>query len=208
MLDVPTLFEKNPRTKTVTNEYIPMNAANFHEWVAMERMPGADIRTTVRRGEVVRLEVVNKPSGEQRDRGIIVPWYRDCVDKGADHWLYDAAHNTDFSNVPDGEWSGEAVGEKIMHNPLNLEGHTILLSSLFPWQDNRSGLPVPPALGRTPFQYDDLRYWLSQTESTYSATVAVPIDGVVWWWHDAPIAQIRARDYGKTISQPPGEALV
>lgn len=207
MLDVPTLFEKNPRTKMVTDNYIPMTNANFHEWVAMERMPGADIRATVRRGEMVRLEVVQRPTNEQRERGILVPWYRDCIDKGADHWLFDAASNTDFSSVPDGDWGGEAVGEKIMHNPLQLEGHTILLSSLFPWRGSYDGLPVPPAIDRTPFQYDDLRYWLSQTESAYSKATAVPLDGVVWWWHDAPVAQIRARDFGKTISKPPGEVL-
>lgn len=207
MLNVPTLFERQPRTRTVSKEYIPLNAARFHEWVAMERMPGADVRVTVRRGEVVRLEVVQRPSDEQRSRGLLVPWYRDCVDRGADHWLYDAVNNTDWNAVPDGEWPGEAVGEKIMHNPLQLEGHTILLSSLFPWRDALQDAPIPPELGRTPFEYDDLRYWLSQTQSRYSGHTAVPLDGVVWWWHDAPVAQIRARDFGKNISKPPSEAL-
>jgi hypothetical protein len=203
MLGVPTLFERNPKSRTVTNEYIPLNTSSFPQWEAMERMPGADVRVTVRRHEVVRLEVVKKPDEEQRQRGILVPWYRDSVDRGPDHWVHEAARQTDFSTVPDGEWFGEAIGEKIMRNPLGIEGHRILLSSLFPWRDQLPDAPIPPQLGRTPLDYDDLRYWLAHTKSRYVDREGVGLDGVVWWYLDEPIAQIRAKDFGSKIGKPP-----
>lgn len=199
MIGVPTLFERNPRTRTLTKEYVPLNAARFHEWEAMERIPGAEVRVTVRNRQAVRLEVVKKPEPEQRAEGILIPWYRDAGDVGADHWLFDALRNTDLSQIPDGEWAGEAVGEKIMRNPLNLEGNTILFSSLFPWRESLPDAPIPPAVGRTPFGYDDLKLWLPQEESRYSPAEGTPIDGVVWWWTDTPVAQIRTRDFGTVV---------
>lgn len=194
MLGVPTLFERNPRTNKVVDEYIPIRAAAMHKLVGMERMPGADVRLTVRNGTCVRLEVVAKPTREQRNVGILDPWYRDTADAGADHWLFEAVENTDLTSLPDGEWAGEAIGEKIMHNPLSIEGHTVVFSSLFPWRDHIAAA-VPPELGRTPLEFDDLRYWLGQTNSRYADREGIPIDGVVWWYEDTPIAQIRAKDF-------------
>jgi hypothetical protein len=205
MISVPTIFERHNTKRTVVENYVPLNAAHFHEWTAMERMPGADVRVTVRNSVAVRLEVVNKPTSDQKKMGIVEPWFRDCNNAGADYWLLRALENTDFSDVPDGEWEGEAVGDSIAKNPLQLEAQTILLSSLFPWREDHPEAPVPPALGRTPFEYADLRFWLSHTESIYAGKAGVPIDGLVWWWNDTPVAQIRARDFGEALGRRPNQ---
>lgn len=194
MIATPTLFERNPRTRHVGESYVPLDGGPMAEWEAMEWVSGADVRVTIRSGEAVRLEVVEKPGGDQRDRGIEVPWWRDCPMAGPGTWVHDAANSTDFTGIPDGEWEGVAVGEKINRNPLGLEGHRVFLASLFPWRDIVKSPCILPAVGRPPLGFEDLRFWLATTESRIEG-VQAPLDGVVWWWHETPVAKIRGRDF-------------
>ena len=202
MIGIPSLFVYDQRKRLLVNEYSPLGGET-HNWVAVEMMPGADIRVTMRSGNVVRLEVLQRPNQDQKALGITEPWFRDATEKGPDLWLWKAVWITDLSNVIDGEWEGEAVGEGIKHNPLNLEDSTIVLSSLWPWREIID-VTLPPELGRVPLEYDDLRYYLTTSTSKFSDNA--PMEGVVWWCHDTPIAQVRTRDFPTTTMFPNPEA--
>lgn len=206
MMGVPSLYAKNPRTRKLEDVPHAVPPQVVHKWTAMEMIPGAPVRVTVRNHEAVRLEVVAKPSDEQRKTGIEDPWYRDASQSGAELWLWEAVKTTSFDKVPDGEWFGEAIGENINRNSMDIEGHRIVLSSLFPWRDSMEGVDIPPHVGRVPFEFDDLRFWLATTTSSYphSRRDGIPIDGVVWWHDEIPVSQIRSRDFPK-ITRAPNE---
>lgn len=216
MIGIPTLFQRHPRTGKLQKDYVNLGGLMFHEWVATEMVPGVDVRVTVRNTWPVRLEVIQRPDEDQRRSEIRLPWYRDAIpeddDKAPskDYWLWKALSNTDFSNVPDGEWSGEAVGHNIVKNPWNLEKQTIILDSLYPWKDHIDGfLPLPPEIGRTPVSYEDLRYYLDTETSYYSDSA--PMSGLIWWIHDTPVAQIRSADFPTATREPilnPGEIIM
>lgn len=208
MMSVPSLYEKNPRTHKLDDGPVSVPPAVIHEWTAMESIPGADVRVTVRLHEPVRVEVAQRPNEDQRARGITNPWYRDCQRIQADYWLWLAAEQTDLSNVPDGEWEGQAIGESINRNSMDIEGHRIVFSSLFPWRDVITGVDIPPALGRIPMGFEDLRFWLATTPSAYphSRREGIPTDGVVWWLHEQPVAQVRAREFPQVTHAPNPEA--
>lgn len=204
MLDVPTLFERNPKTGKVLPLMTPLAASIITGWTAVEWLSGATVRVTVRSGEMVRLEVVRRPELKQISAGITRPWFREATSVGSDHWLFEAANSTDMSSAPDGEWEGEAVGEMIRNNPLGLEGHHIRFSDLFPFRQTVDPVLLPPEIGRTPVEYDDLRYWLQTTSSFLpEAAAGSPLNGVVWWYLDTPVAQIRARDFGSDRAPNP-----
>lgn len=157
-------------------------------------LPGADVRVTIRNSQAVRLEVVQRPSEDQMKEGILNPWYRDATDRNqmsSDYWLWAAVDKTDFSGVPDGEWAGEAVGEKIRNNILNLEGQKVYLSSLFPWRDTLDCDVIPPKIGRTPMDFQSLQYWITTTNSAINPDS--PLEGIIWWIADTPVASIRQR---------------
>ena len=163
----------------------------------LQLQPGAPVRVTIRSGELVRLEGISRPDEEQQKRHITQPWYRDIAPGPRDPnwWLKLAADNTDFSAVPDGEWAGEAIGPSISRNPLNLEEHQVTLSSLFPWRNSLPGAPIPPELGRVPLDFEDLAYWLPTQRSSFTEETVAPLEGIVWWWHETPVAMVRTRDF-------------
>lgn len=204
MIGVPPLFEKDLRTRKFVDNMIPVTPLVAQEWVAMEMIPGADVRVTVRDHSVVRLEVVQKPSEKQRKVGIMMPWYRDAQEGGPDYWLHKAVQGTDVSGLPDGEWAGEAIGENINRNPLDIEGHRIVFSSVFPWREVMPDVEVPPVLGRVPIGFEDLRFWLATTTTKYPhcRTPGLPIDGVVLWYHETPMAQAKIKDFPKIVRAP------
>ena len=89
-----------------------------------------NVRVTIRSGTCVRLEKRRNPDKIQKHKGIIEPWYVDASISSEDKWLNDALANTDLSKLPDGEWSGEALGKNIQGNSLNLENNRIVFFSL------------------------------------------------------------------------------
>lgn len=194
LINTPTLFERNPRTGKVVDQYIP-RSGHFHQWTATEHLAGAEVRVTVVSGKPVRLEVVARPTLEQRTDGIELSWFKDVerAEDGPSYWLYESLDGSDFSQVPDGEWEGTAIGPGISRNPLGLEANSIVLTSLFPWRDVYTGVVLPPELGRTPMEYNDLKYWLETEPSRFGDG---PLDGILWWWYETPVAKIRQRDFG------------
>ena len=143
------------------------------------------------------MEVRNPPNVKQRDAGITHPWYRDAKpedDPGSDYWLWNAARNTKLESVPDGEWAGEAVGPKIQKDALKLPSHRVYLFSLIPWIDTLAAeVLIPPVIQRAPMDYDSLASWLPYQESLVNPEA--PMEGVVWWFFDEPVAKIKASDF-------------
>lgn len=194
LINTPTLFERNARTGKVVDQYIP-RSGHFHQWTAMEYLAGAEVRVTVVAEKPVRLEVVVRPTVDQRTEGILLSWFRDVnpEEGGASYWLQKALDGTDFAGVPDGEWEGTAIGPGIARNPLGLTENSIVLTSLFPWREVYPSLILPPELGRTPMEYNDIKYWLETEPSRFNEG---PIYGVMWWWHETPVAKLRVVDFG------------
>lgn len=87
-----------------------------------------------------------------------------------------------MSDVPDGEWSGEALGPKIQGNPLNLEEHTVCLFSL----------GYAPVIKNAPYDYDELERWLPLYKSAFGKG---GIEGIVWHHPEAGMVKIKAKDF-------------
>ena len=126
MEKIPTIFDRNWETNRKVNEKLVVKHFDFDNSIATEKLDGTNVRVTVRNHIVVRVEKRRNPDKNQKAKGIVDPWYVDAIETdNADGYIFDAVNNTDFSTVPDGEWSAEALGEKIQGNPLNLVGHTL-----------------------------------------------------------------------------------
>jgi hypothetical protein len=193
---IPSLFERSKSGK-ISDRYSNDVLSPTLDWVATEKLDGANVRLTVRSGNLVRLEVRKNPSLKQKENGIYHPWYRDAASPEArdgDYWLWRAAENTPLHGVPDGEWSGEAVGPKIQGNPLELEKPVVYLFSLIPWRDSlASSVLLPQVIDRVPLDYDSLSEWLPLASSSVNPDQS--IEGVVWWHFDEPVAKIKLKDF-------------
>ncbi|MGW8178408.1 MAG: RNA ligase family protein [bacterium] len=198
MNKIPTLFDRADDGRLLDAYSRHLTTLPSDEWVATEKLDGANVRVTVRSGELVRLEARRNPTKNQKHDGIIEPWYRDASPEGEktpDFWLWDAARNTNYSGIPDGEWPAEAVGPKIQGNPLQLESHTLFFFSLLPWRDSiASSVNLPTVFGRVPVDIDELHEWMLERHSGVNPRVG--IEGIVWWYFDDPVAKIKLKDYG------------
>lgn len=198
MQKIPTLFERNNRTGQVMDiisEFAP-GYGTLSDRIATEKIDGANVRLTVRNETLVRLEARRNPSKDQKKLGIVDPWYRDAGDSStSDRWLWEAASNTNLIGVPDGEWSGEAIGEKIQGNPLGIEGHRVILFSLIPWREFiPKTVELPHTFERVPLDFYDLAQWLNEAQ-TQVAGGSGRIEGLVWWSLDTPVAKIKRKDF-------------
>ena len=129
MEKIKTIFDRDWKgNRKVINKFIDgFNIEDLEGAIATEKLDGMNVRTTIRNGIMVRLEKRRNPTKLQKAQGIIDPWYVDADEFGKeDKWLFDAVKNTDFSKLPNGEWSGEAIGKKIQGNPLNLDNNRIM----------------------------------------------------------------------------------
>lgn len=199
VLYVNTLYERDD-LGGLTQKLRPIANSVFATWKAVELVPGAPVRVTIRNGVAVRVETSQKPDEKQFMSGVRTSWFRDAVnsDSHPDFWLYRAVSNTDFSSCPDGEWEGEAVGPGIRQNRLRLEESRVVVTELFPYAEanNIDSKLLPPELGRTPVEYEDVKFWLSTSTSMLEgAAPGSPLDGAMWWWIDTPVAQVRIRDF-------------
>mgnify|MGYP000231578678 CR=1 FL=1 len=192
---IPTLFRRNEKTGNVEDEYV---VSPSHDWEAFELVRGASVRVTTRSGEMVRLESLHRLTPEQRRAGIKTGWYREAgpVSTSA-RWLWESAGATDLSFVPDGEWEGLAVGERIFDNYHLLEGHEVLLYDLIPWHASLgTTAPIPPRLGRVPLDFNDLKDWMPLEMSRF-APRGHSLWGIVWYSAGVPVATLEARDFLK-----------
>jgi hypothetical protein len=203
MEKIPTLFERDPTTRKVT----AARAVELPELVGSlvtEKVDGQNVRLTVRHGELVRIEARKKPHKTQKERAkaagaVIDPWYREAWIFGgedptkADQYIVDAAGNTDLAAIPDGEWSGEAVGPAIQGNPLDLEQREVILFSYAPTLVSRLGFTAEH--GPNGLELGELAEWMRDTRSLVSN--GKPIEGIVLWqpgreWQ--PVGKLTAKD--------------
>lgn len=172
MEKIPTIFDRNWETNKKVNEKLVVENFDFTNSIATEKLDGTNVRVTVRNHIVVRVEKRRNPDKIQKAKGIVDPWYVDAdeMDK-ADSYIFDAVKNTDFTSVPDGEWSAEALGEKIQGNPLNLVGHTLFIFSLPNWCERVKYENVPT-------DFLGLKKWLPEQKTKFGNDTG--IEGIVW----------------------------
>lgn len=152
--------------------------------IATEKIDGTNVRVTVRNHTAVRLEKRRNPDKIQKHKGISDPWYVDAFEnEPSDKWIYDALRNTDLSDIPDGDWSGEAVGTNIQGNPLNLDKNTIIFFSL----------AQAPVFENVPTSFDGLKEWLPKQKSGIGKDCG--IEGIVWWNSEEAMGKIKLKDF-------------
>lgn len=155
--------------------------------VATEKFDGTNVRVTVRNHTCVRLEKRRNPTKVQKHKGVVDPWYVDADEfDPQDKHLFGAAGNTIWSNIPDGEWSAEAVGPKIQGNPLDLEKLGLIIFSLRSIRDKMKIEDVPIA-------FNELREWLPRQMSCMNPKH--PIEGIVWHKADGGMFKIKTKDF-------------
>ena len=189
MEKIRTIFDRNWDGNRKINSNLVVSDFDFDNAIATEKLDGMNVRITVRNEIVVRVEKRRNPSKKQKSQGIKDPWYVDAdqYDKG-DSYIFDAVKNTDYSGVPDGEWSAEALGEKIQGNPLNLEGHTLFIFSLPEWRNKI-------IFENVPIDFDSLKEWLSKQKSKFGNDCG--IEGIVWHNRETgSMCKIKVKDFG------------
>ena len=182
MKKIPTIFKRDMNNGgRITQEYF--QEFNFVDAIATEKLDGTNVRVTVRNTEPVRLEKRRNPDKIQKHKGITDPWYVDASPyETGDKWIYDALKNTDLSNIPDGEWSGEAVGSDIQGNTLDLETNRIVFFTL----------GQCPLFENVPITYEELKEWLPKQQSKYGYGL---IEGIVWHCVDGSMMKIKTKDF-------------
>lgn len=186
MEKIKTIFKRDwDGNRTVINEYseeehLPGVLIGAK---ATEKLDGTNIRVTVRNSMVVRVEKRRNPDKIQKHKGITEPWYIDASESAEDKWIMDAVKNTDFSQIPDGEWSGEALGKNIQGNPLNLDKNLVVFFSL----------GQAPIFGNVPTDYEGLKEWLPVQKSKFGNDVG--IEGIVWHCGNGDMYKIKVKDF-------------
>lgn len=186
MKKIQTIFDRDwEGNRGVIDKYINDDIPNLlKEAKATEKLDGTNVRLTIRKGELVRLEKRTNPTKIQKQKGIEEPWYKDADEYNPqDKWIYDAAKNTDLSKLPDGEWSGEAIGKNIQGNPLNLEDNRVMIFTL-----NQA-----PVFESVPTDYQELKDWLPKQKSKYGNDCG--IEGIVWHCPDKRMFKIKLKDF-------------
>jgi len=188
MQKIRTIFDRNWEGNRKINSKLLVTDFNFSKSIATEKLDGMNVRITVRNETVVRLEKRRNPNKVQKQNGIKDPWYVDAnkIDK-ADAYLFDAVKNTDLKDVPDGEWSAEALGEKIQGNPLNLVGHTLFIFTLSDWKNKVIYEDVP-------IEFEELKKWLPEQKSKFGNDCG--IEGIVWHnLESGEMCKIKVKDF-------------
>ena len=182
MKKIRTLFER--QDGNIINKIADgVIIENLIDAIATEKLDGMNVRATIRKGTCVRLEKRRNPDKIQKHNGIIEPWYTDTSESSEDKWLKDALKNTDLSQLPDGEWSGEAVGLNIQGNPLKLENNRIVFFTL-----NQA-----PIFENVPTTFEELKDWLKNQKSKYGNDCG--IEGIVWHCKNGEMYKIKTKDY-------------
>ncbi|WP_375560955.1 hypothetical protein ACE193_25240 [Bernardetia sp. OM2101] len=191
MEKIPTIFDRNWETNRKVNDKLVVTDFDFENAIATEKLDGTNVRITVRNHTVVRVEKRRNPDKKQKANGIKDPWYVDAnKENSEDKYIFEAVENTDFSDVPDGEWSAEALGEKIQGNPLNLKGHTLFIFSLENWLEK-------VVYKNAPTTFEQLKKWLPNQKTKFgNQQIDTGIEGIVW--HNLKTGQmckIKVKDF-------------
>lgn len=185
MEKIKTIFDRNwEGDKTVVDVLVEPLMDKLATAIAAEKIDGMNVRATLRSGTCVRLEKRRNPDKIQKHKGIVEPWYVDASEfEQGDKWLFDALKNTILTDLPDGEWSGEAVGTNIQGNPLNLETNRIVFFTL----------GQAPIFEDAPTDYEALKVWLPAQKSKYGNDCG--IEGIVWHCTDGTMYKIKTKDF-------------
>lgn len=186
MQKISTIFERDMQNGgKITNHFDKyVDGFNFNEAVATEKLDGTNVRLTVRNHMLVRLEKRRNPTKIEKYKGIVEPWYVDAYETDpGDKYIWEAAKNTDLSQIEDGEYSGEALGTKIQGNPLNLDKHIVVLFTL----------GQAPVFENVPTTYDELKEWLPLQRSKYG--IDCGIEGIVWHHPSGRMVKIKTKDF-------------
>ena len=186
MRKIQTIFKRNwEGNRGIIDEYIEgFNPELLENETATEKVDGTNVRVTIRNKTAVRLEKRRNPSKLEKAKEIKEPWYVDADQfSPEDKWIYDALKNTDLSNLPDGEWSGEAIGKNIQGNPLNLEGNKIMFFTL----------GQAPVFENVPIDFAGLKEWLPKQKSKIGNNCG--IEGIVWHCLNGNMYKIKRKDF-------------
>lgn len=183
MKKIKTIFDRDwEGNRKVVNKYT-VDPELFLLATATEKLDGTNVRITVRNHTPVRLEKRRNPDKLQKAKGIEHPWYVDADQYGPeDKYIWDALSHTDLSDIPDGEWSGEALGPDIQGNTLQFIQRTIVLFSC----------GKAPVIENVPTTYAELKAWLPKQKSFYSDA---RIEGIVWHCPDGTMMKIKTKDF-------------
>ena len=182
MRKIRTLFERVDG-KIINQVATGVDLGLLKSAKATEKLDGMNVRITVRKNTCVRLEKRRNPDKIQKYKGIIEPWYVDTDISSEDKWLNDALAKTDLSQLPDGEWSGEALGANIQGNPLNLPTNRIVFFTL----------GQAPVFENVPTSFEELKVWLPQQKSKYGNDCR--IEGIVWHCENGEMYKIKLKDF-------------
>ena len=191
MKKIKTIFERNwEGDRTVIDKYIPEITSEVLAYdktiKATEKLDGMNVRITVRNHTVVRAEKRRNPDKIQKHKGIEEPWYVDAYEaEPGDKYIFDGIKNTDCSQIPDGEWSGELVGKNIQGNPLNLDKNIVVFFSL----------GQAPVFDDVPTTYGELKEWLPKQKSKLGNDCG--IEGIVWHCGNGEMFKIKIKDFIK-----------
>lgn len=169
-----------------------------------EKLDGTNVRVTIRGGVLVRIEArMNPPKALKKAFDISEPWYRDAWVYGGevqpqDRYIQEAALNTFLEDIPDGEWSAEAVGPKIQGNPLGLPEHRLVFFDVGDGAQTVPGLEDCPSIyygnqeGPEAF-FGKLCTYLIEKRSALNPDVV--IEGIVWHNAYGDGLKIKGKDY-------------
>lgn len=186
MKKIKTIFDRDwDGNRKVIDKYVEgFNPELLAGAIATEKLDGTNVRATIRNGECVRLEKRRNPDKIQKRKGITDPWYVDAdLYSPGDKWIVDALKNTDLSNVPDGEHSGEALGKNIQGNPLNLEDNRIVFFMI----------GQAPVFLDVPITHAELKKWIPEQKSKYGNDCG--IEGIVWHTLGDDMFKIKVKDF-------------
>ena len=186
MKKIKTIFDRDWQgNRQVIDKYVDgFDPEVLKDAVATEKLDGTNVRVTVRNHIVVRVEKRRNPDKIQKAKGIEEPWYVDASEyEQGDKWIYDGLKNTNFSDIPDGEWSGELLGKNIQGNVLNLEDNRIVFFSL-----NQA-----PIFEDAPITFEELKEWLPKQKSRYGKDCG--IEGIVWHCKNGDMFKIKVKDF-------------
>jgi len=184
MKKIKTIFNRNWEGDGKITKEMVVDSEVLLISTSTEKLDGTNVRVTVRNHTVVRVEKRRNPTKLEKHKGIEEPWYKEATDGDPqDKWIFDGIKNTDFSTVPDGEWSGELLGTNIQGNPLNLDSNRIVFFSL----------GQAPVFENVPTTYDELKEWLPTQKSKYGNDCG--IEGIVWHAPDGTMYKIKTKDF-------------
>mgnify|MGYP000992158016 CR=1 FL=1 len=200
MRKIKTIFYRDWDSKQkLVISILDVKNFDFSQAIATEKVDGINVRATIRNNSVVRMEKRRNPTVEQKEQGIVDPWYVDCnQDDPADKHIYNALQHTNI-NLPDGEWSAEAIGPNFQGNPLELSNNQLFFFSI-PEERAKVILHDAPVMNmglesnlRQVNFWDDLKNYLENKKS--SLNPGCNIEGIVWHGKNGDMVKIKRKDF-------------